>query len=72
MKFKKNGSTFKQGAYTYHSDQSLDDYQLEASVMVYMNGSTDYFEAWAYNIGTANILNGGLSNSYFQGFLVGV
>lgn len=41
MEFRKNGSSYRQGAYTYHANQSLDDYQLEASIMVYMNGSTD-------------------------------
>ena len=72
MEFRKNGSMHRRGAYTYHLDQSLDDYQLEGSIMVYMNGSSDYFEAWAFNVGTSNILSGGVTNSYFQGFLVGV
>ena len=72
MEFRKNGSMHRRGAYTYHLGQNLDDYQLEGSIMVYMNGSSDYFEAWAFNVGTSNILSGGVTNSFFQGFLVGV
>ena len=71
-RFYKNGSWYKNGAYLYHGSQALDDYQVESSVLVYMNGSSDYFEIYGYNIGTSNTISGGGETSYFQGFLVGV
>jgi len=71
-RFYKNGSHYKNGAYLYHGSQALDDYQVESSVLVHMNGSSDYFEIYGYNIGTSNTISGGGEISYFQGFLVGV
>lgn len=71
-RFYKNGSHYKNSAYLYHSDQSLDDYQVEGSMTVYMNGSSDYLEVYAFNVGTANVISGAGGNSYFQGFLIGV
>ena len=68
----KNGSNYKNSAYLYHGSQALDDYQVESSVLVYMNGSSDYLEIYAFNVGTANTISGGTTQSYFQGFLVGV
>ena len=68
----KNGSNFRNGSYLYHGSQALDDYQVESSVLVYMNGSSDYLEIYAFNVGTANTISGGTTQSYFQGFLVGV
>jgi len=71
-RFYKNGSNYKNSAYLYHGSQALDDYQVESSVLVYMNGSSDYLEIYAFNVGTANTISGGTTQSYFQGFLVGV
>jgi len=67
----KNGSTYRFGSYHYHSSSEIDDYQQWASIMVYMNGSTDYLTVDAYGIGLTTI-NGGATQSNFQGFLVGV
>ena len=67
----KNGSTYRFGSYHYHSSSEIDDYQQWASIMVYMNGSTDYLTVDAYGIGLTTI-NGGSTQSNFQGFLVGV
>ena len=67
----KNGSTYRFGSYHYHSTSEIDDYQQWASIMVYMNGSTDYLTVDAYGIGLTTI-NGGSTQSNFQGFLVGV
>ena len=71
-RFYKNGSNYKNSAYLYHGSQSLDDYQVESSVLIHMNGSSDYLEIYAFNVGTANTISGGTTQSYFQGFLVGV
>ena len=67
----KNGSTHRFGAYHYHSSSEIDDYQMWASMMVYMNGSTDYLSVDAYGIGLTTV-NGGSTQSNFQGYLVGV
>lgn len=67
----KNGSVHRFGAYHYHSASEIDDYQMWASMMVYMNGSTDYLTVDAYGIGLTTV-NGGSTQSVFQGFLVGV
>ena len=40
-------------------------------MMVYMNGSTDYLTVDAYGIGLTTV-NGGSTQSVFQGVLVGV
>jgi len=71
-RFHKNGGHYKNSAYVYHGSQELDDYQVESSVLVHMNGSSDYLEIYAFNVGTANTITGGSAFSYFQGFLVGV
>ena len=71
-RFYKNGANYKNSAYLYHGSQSLDDYQVESSVLIHMNGSSDYLEIYAFNVGTANTISGGTTQSYFQGFLVGV
>ena len=71
-KFYKNGAAYKNGAYIYHADQSLDDYQNYASITIHMNGSSDYLEIYAFNVGTSNTIQGGLDQSSFQGFLIGV
>ena len=68
----KNGSNFRNGSYIYHSDQSLDDYQVENSTMVYMNGSSDYLEIYAFNVGTSNVISGASTQAFFSGFLIGV
>ena len=67
----KNGSTHRFGAYHYHSSSEIDDYQMWASMMVYMNGSSDYLTVDAFGIGLTTI-NSGSTQSNFQGYLVGV
>ena len=67
----KNGVTYRFGSYHYHSASNIDDYQQWASIMVHMNGSSDYLTVHAFGIGLQTI-NGGSTQSNFQGFLVGV
>ena len=67
----KNGSTYRFGSYHYHSSSEIDDYQQWASMMVYMNGSSDYLTVDAFGIGLTTV-NGGSTQSNFQGYLVGV
>ena len=67
----KNGSTHRFGSYHYHSSSEIDDYQQWASIMVHMNGSTDYLTVDAFGIGLQTI-NSGSTQSNFQGYLVGV
>jgi len=70
-KLMKNGVTHRFGSYHYHSASNIDDYQQWASIMVHMNGSTDYLTVQAFGIGLETI-NGGSTQSNFQGYLVGV
>ena len=60
----KNGSAFKYGA-----DINASQYATNVSVLVYLNGSTDYVELYAYTATTATLSSAGLG-PYFQAFLV--
>ena len=71
MEYHKNGSRFKLGAYLYHLGQELDDYNVESSTIIHFNGTSDYVEAYAYNVGTANVIRGGSPYTFFQGHLIG-
>jgi hypothetical protein len=43
---------------------------LSATGLVYANGSTDYFEMYAYITGTSPSVRGSYSNTYMSAFLV--
>ena len=67
----KNGSllpagTARSGSYTYTPSNTYVDGTAQGSVLVYMNGSTDYMELYGRLVGTGT-LNYGQSN--FQAFL---
>ena len=68
----KNGAIHRQIASLYHSSQSLDDYGVAGGALVYMNGTTDYIEAYGYVIGNSRVVNGNASgeNSIMSGHLV--
>jgi hypothetical protein len=68
----KNGAIHRQIASLYHSSQSLDDYGIAGGALVYMNGTTDYIEAYSYIVGTARVVNGNASgeSSIMSGHLV--
>ena len=68
----KNGAIHRQIANFYHSSQSLDDYGVAGGALVYMNGTTDYIEAYGLVIGNTLVVNGNASgeNSIMSGHLV--
>tara|TARA_R110000823_G_scaffold124473_1_gene251060 strand:+ start:244 stop:816 length:573 start_codon:yes stop_codon:yes gene_type:complete len=66
----KNGVQHKRGTRSQVSGQAL---YLICSTLVYANGTTDYFDAYAYqSTGSNKNLEAGLNakGNYFQGFLV--
>ena len=63
----KNGAGFKQIAGLYASSARLSP---SGSVLVYANGTTDYFEVWAYSDAGAWITNGGVGANWFTGAMV--
>ena len=67
MGFWKNGSVYRYSA-SNNSNQA-GDITLNSSVLVYMNGSTDYMEVWAYSGATSPYFGGGSQRSFFSGFL---
>jgi len=64
----KNGSNYKGGSYLH--GVSLDTWQSNNSAIVYANGTTDYFEIYAYGNATANAVDYGNTGTYFTGSLV--
>lgn len=67
----KNGSEFKRGASPYQSVSTPATMSSAASALVYLNGSTDYVELFAYASGTGTMSAVGNSAAYtfFQGYL---
>lgn len=63
----KNGTAVK-GASTVSSPNSV-GLTTQANALVYLNGSTDYIEAYIYATGTSPILSAGSVYSFFQAFL---
>jgi hypothetical protein len=62
----KNGNALKGASNVSSSAIGL---TTQANAMVYLNGSTDYVEAYIYATGTSPILSAGVVYSFFQGFL---
>lgn len=65
INFYKNGGSVAQGTTLAPSIV----YAISTSALVYMNGSTDYLEAYVYVSNTTQLL-GGTSNTVFNGALV--
>ena len=63
LSFYKNGSAFKDG-----QDSSASVAGISSSALIYLNGSTDYVELYAYLL-TGQILASGIAKTYFQAFL---
>ena len=61
----KNGSNFKSG-----NDANATVYRSTVSALIYMNGSTDYVELFAYALGSSLTLNGNIADTYFQAAMV--
>jgi len=67
----KNGAIFKSGNDVAPFSATQGD--ANTSALIYMNGTTDYVEAYVLATGTTPVLAGGAQNvSYFQGFLTGL
>ena len=61
----KNGSEYTRGQYS-----ASGDYGIQASGVVYLNGSTDYVEAYVYNGSTTGNLFSTSARTHFDGFLI--
>lgn len=61
----KNGSNFKSAS---RDSATANQTTLTTSALVYMNGSTDYIEAWIYTSASATVTNAGQWN-FFQASL---
>ena len=69
----KNGSSFKRGAeFSIASGANVTNFGMTVDALVYMNGTTDYLEVYAYSDGsgtpTLTLINGS-SQTFFQAFL---
>lgn len=66
----KNGSEF-----TYFQDLTVSSYRYGGSILVYLNGSTDYVEVYAYITATSPSVEGGIQgvlgySSFFSGAMI--
>lgn len=66
ISFYKNGTRVKEG--NIIATGAAGGPNVTASALIYCNGSTDYVEAYGYNINATSFV-GGQSFTYFQGFL---
>lgn len=64
----KNGSEFKRGNYSNISNANGDS--ASVSAVIYLNGSTDYVELWAYQTQTTPSFGGGVALTYFQAAMI--
>lgn len=62
----KNGSNFKEGV---QSGGSAGMFSVNVTALIYLNGSTDYVELWAYT-GSSVAFAAGATGTCFQGVLV--
>jgi hypothetical protein len=66
VKLYKNGSNVEQLGNLFASSSYP---QLNVSKLIYLNGSTDYIEAYVYTTAGGLTLQGGSAFSHFEGFL---
>lgn len=64
ISFYKNGSAFKQ----FDMNYAVNNYG--GAALIYLNGSTDYVELYAYLVGTTPSLGTGPTSAFFQASLV--
>ena len=60
----KNGSIFKRGSFANIGSQST------ISSLIYLNGSTDYVELYAFIAGTSVAIQSGQANAFFQAAMI--
>ena len=72
-RFDKNGSVYLYTS-SFHTTSSIftNDNTLNSSTLVYLNGTTDYVELYAYQSSASSTItmNGGADRNTFSGFLV--
>jgi hypothetical protein len=61
----KNGSVYKYGVYTQATGSNV-----SISVLMYLNGSTDYVEVYGYLVSVGAGFQGGSTDTWFNGSLV--
>jgi hypothetical protein len=67
----KNGSRYKDGSSLGGiSGSSFTFLASQVSALIYMNGTTDYIELYAYVVATTPIFFGGISSTSFQASMV--
>lgn len=66
----KNGSLFKRGT-TVQLPSAVSNTNANISIIVDMNGSTDYLEVYGYVTATAAVFTGGADYTYFQAHYIG-
>ena len=64
----KNGGTYKRGNGVFVA--SINEQYVCGSALAYANGTTDYFEIYAYIAGGGTVYGNAVQYSYFQGVLV--
>jgi len=64
----KNGSTYKRSNGVFVA--SISEQYVSGSALAYANGTTDYFEIYAYMAGGGTVYGGTTVYSFFQGILV--
>jgi|GEM_PF-3702056 len=62
----KNGASAKQGG----DNRGTAGLSITSSALIYMNGTTDYLEGFAYMTAATPIISGGSNISYFSAFFV--
>ena len=67
----KNGSEYIRGSQIVFTSGNSNAYQLNASSIIYMNGSTDYLELYGYiTAASGNQFVNGSTLTYFNGCLI--
>ena len=67
LQFYKNGSNFKSGPVTTVGSSTP---RIEASTLIYLNGSGDYVQFYGYIAGTAPATGGSQTQTWFQASMV--
>lgn len=67
----KNGTEYKRGGGPFQNAVTTPTMSAGVSALVYLNGTTDYVELWAYasGSGTLSAVGNGVTYTYFQGYL---
>jgi len=64
----KNGSSYKETSLDGDFGYSNNNHHIISTAIVYLNGSSDYIEAYAYMAIAGNIISGGSAGNTFEAF----